>query len=128
MSRFQKITKNSLNYVVTNNQPQHSLAQYLHAFVFSPALDTFGKAIKTEISSPGQASKKSNTKKIFKNTAAIAKGHLDQEHQGLQSTRDTDQDYFPQESEKNISYSINDPPTRPTINLEDYPTYTWFPP
>ena len=33
------------NYIVHQNKPKFELAQYLHACAFSPALDTFQKAI-----------------------------------------------------------------------------------
>ena len=44
-----------LNYIVKKNQPKYKLVQYLHACVFSPALDAFTKAIKNGnfISWPG---------------------------------------------------------------------------
>ena len=92
---FNQSENYSLNFIIKRNQPKYELAQFLHACAFSPALDTFQKAINNGnfISWPGI--REINFKKILGNTPAIAKGHLDQERQGLQSTKQIEDDYFP---------------------------------
>ena len=86
--------KQTINYVLQQNKPQFELAQYLHACAFSPAIDTFTKAIKNGnfISWPGINDL--NFKSLLKTTVATAKGHLNQERQGLQSTNDTIIDFL----------------------------------
>ena len=90
-------SKNSIsaNYIVTKDKTKYELAKYLHACAFSPSLDTFTKAIKNGnfITWPGIED--INFKKFLGNTSATAKGHLDQERQGLQSTKEQEQDFFP---------------------------------
>ena len=41
--------KTQLNYIITKDKSKTELAQYLHAAMFSPAISTITKAIKTEI-------------------------------------------------------------------------------
>ena len=69
--------KETINYVLKQNKTQFELAQYLHACAFSPAMDTFTKAIKNGnfISWPGIND--FNFKSLIKTTVATAKGHLD---------------------------------------------------
>ena len=103
-----------LNYIVKKNLPKYELAQYLHSCAFSPALDTFTKAIKNGnfISWPGIND--IDFKKFLINTPAIAKGHLDQERQGLQSTQDEINDYFPPpEDKKTYHVAIKIEPFKP---------------
>ena len=104
----------SANYVVTKDKTKYELARYLHACAFSPSLHTFTKAIKNGnfISWPGI--EMLNFKKLLENTAETAKGHLDQERQGLQSTREQQQDFFPdKEPTKTHNVAIKLEPFQP---------------
>ena len=73
------------------------MATYLHAYASRPPLCTFQEAIRKGnfITWPG--TEEINFVKFIQDTTAIDKGHLDQERQNLQSTRQivTDLDAFP---------------------------------
>eukprot|EP00957_Ditylum_brightwellii_P143433 10927487-Ditylum_brightwellii.AAC.1 len=85
--------------IIQKDQTKHELSAYLHACAFSPSLCIFQNAIckGNVITWPGI--KNINFEKEIKETTAIAKGHMDQEHQNLQSIKkqqiDYDDDTFP---------------------------------
>ena len=92
---FPNQNTSKVNYVVTKDKTKYELAKYLHACAFSPSLHTFQQAISNGnfITWPGI--EEINFKKFLGNTPQTAKGRLDQEKQGLQSTKDLQQDFFP---------------------------------
>ena len=106
-------TRLFVNYVVTKNKTKYELARYLHACAFSPCLTTFTKAIKNGnfISWPGID--ELNFNKLLIQTAETAKGHLDQERQGLQSTQELTEDFFPNKEAKTKSVAIKLQPFHP---------------
>ncbi len=75
------------NGIIRKETSIHDLVNYLHACCFSPTKSTFLKAIKNDflLSWPGLNPK--TVRKYLKTPEATAKGHLDQEQQGLQSTQ-----------------------------------------
>ena len=99
----------SINAIINKNQSKEKLAQYYHSCCFSPCISTFTQAIKNGnfMSWPGLQDL--NLHRHMKKTIATSMGHLDQEHQGLQSTKtkalnhilqnetnaDTKADFFP---------------------------------
>ena len=105
----------SINAIITKNQSKQKLAQYYHSCCFSPCISTFTEAIKNGnfMSWPGLQDL--NLYRNMKKTIATSMGRLDQEHQGLQSTKskalqhilhkelnpDVKNDFFP------ISYKPN---------------------
>ena len=76
----------------------HTLIQYLHAALLSPAKSTLLKAINNNhfIGWPGLTSQ--NVAKFLTETPATAKGHLDQHKKNLQSTKGNESfhDTFPE--------------------------------
>ena len=108
----------SMNAIIRKNQSKAKLASYYHACAFSPCPRTFATAIKNGnfLTWPGLTELK--LYKHLKPTIATSMGHLDQERQGLQSTKldtpspspfplddDTKNDFFPQ-TDSNSQLSI----------------------
>ena len=95
-----------LNVILRKDKTKQELANYLHACCFSPTISTFVRAIRNGnfITWPG-LDQKLIERHLLQSTAT-AKGHLDQERQGLQSTKtaspsinnDAQQDFFPPHS------------------------------
>ena len=85
------------NFVVTKEKNKLELTQFLHGCAFSPAISTFQKCINIGnfITWPGIESVK--FKSLLENPLATALGHLDQERQNLQSTKEAEinEDAFP---------------------------------
>ena len=99
-----------LNAILRKDKTKQELAHYLHACCYSPRISTFVQAIRNGnfITWPGLDHKLIERHLI--QTTATAKGHLDQERQGLQSTKtaspsinnEAQQDFSPsQERKKN---------------------------
>ena len=96
--------RHALNVIVNKTQSKKNLAKYLHGCVFSPVISTFKTAIGKGnfVTWPGIDSL--NFNKLVGPTIPTAKGHLDQERQGLQSTKAhmkleaTHEDAFPEKS------------------------------
>ena len=76
-----------LNIIIRRDKTKLDLVRFLHASAFSPAKDTLIKAIKNHHfkSWPGLTVKL--VRKSLPDSTATAKGHLNQERQGLQSTK-----------------------------------------
>jgi hypothetical protein len=88
------------NVIITKDKTKTELIQYLHACCFSPSSSTFIKAVRNGnfITWPGLDTKLIH--KYLPDSIATAKGHLDQEQQNLQSTKEPtiptlDEDFFP---------------------------------
>ena len=92
------INSNSINYIVQKDQPKYKLAAYLHACLFSPSLSTLQKSITNKNLLTFPNIDRINFKQALGPTKSEAKGHLDQEASGLQSTKQTD-DAFPTKEE-----------------------------
>ena len=86
-----------INAIIRKNSTKHKLANYLHACAGSPSLSTFQKAIKKGYFLSWPGIEEINFEKYIPNQEATAKGHMDQEKQGLQSTK---QDFEPSKEEK----------------------------
>ena len=86
-----------INAIVKKNTAKHKLANYLHACAGSPVLTTFQKAISNGNFMSWPGIDEIRFKKYAPNQEATAKGHLDQERQGLQSTQE---DAEPMQEEK----------------------------
>jgi len=73
-----KINHN-INFIITKDKSKTELAQFIHATLFSPAIDTLIKAIRNGhlVTFPGIHTL--NFEKLLKTTMATEKGHLDQE-------------------------------------------------
>jgi len=89
----------SINYIIKKDQPKYHLAAYIHACMFSPTISTLQRAVNLGnlISFPNIDN--INFKTSLGPTAAMAKGHLDQEYSGLQTTKQSLQlasDLYPQ--------------------------------
>ena len=116
--------RQALNIVVNKTQSKSDLAKYLHGCAFSPVIFTFKTAIAKENYVTYLGINSINFTKLVGPTIPTAKGHLDQERQGLQSTKpqirleDAHDDAFPPQSKpktqemgititsvKNIAYS-----------------------
>jgi Reverse transcriptase (RNA-dependent DNA polymerase). len=78
-----------LNTILHKKQPKTQLAIFLHATLFSPAPSTLIKAIKSGYLSTWPGLTPDLISKHLPPQIATMKGHLDQEAQGLQSTRPT---------------------------------------
>ena len=105
------------NYVVTKEKNKLELAQFLHSCAFSPAISTFQKCINIGnfITWPGIENIKFRS--LLENPLATALGHLDQERQNLQSTKELNinEDSFPlQETSKTLNcyYAIVNIPAK----------------
>ena len=96
----------SVNMIVGKDQTKTKLREYLHKCAFSPCLSTFMKAIQLGHFQSWPGTKSINFKHVIQNIIPTAKGHLDQERQNLQSTKDDADDYFPQhEPDKTYKYA-----------------------
>ena len=87
-----------VNYIIQRKKSKHDLAHYLHRCAMSPKISTFQAAIGRGnfVTWPGIDN--INFKNIIRTTEATEKGHMDQELQGLQSTKkieDEEDDAFP---------------------------------
>ena len=93
-----------MNITVNKTQSKTDLAKYLHGCAFSTVISTFKTVIGKGnfVTWPGIDS--TNFEKLVGPTRSTAKGHLDQERQGIQSEiseiklEDTHEDEFPQQS------------------------------
>ena len=93
------------NYAVTRDKNKLKLAQFLHGCAFLPAISTFQTCINKGnfIMWPGIENVKCKT--LLGNPLGMALGHLDQERQNLQFTKEADrnEDAFPaQEKGKSL--------------------------
>ena len=84
------------------------LAQYLHACAFPPSISTFQESINNDNFVTWPGIRGFNSKILLKTTEATLKGHIDQERQNLQSTKqntqqDNDNTFLLKDPEK---YSI----------------------
>ena len=86
-----------INAIIRKNMAVHKLANYLHACAGSPTLSTFQAAIKKGNFLTWPNIDNINFNKYIPNQIATAKGHMDQERQGLQSTKN---DTTPTQHEK----------------------------
>ena len=102
----------ALNVIIRKDTATRDLIRYLHAACFSPPIKTFLQALQRNqlITWPGLTSKL--VTKYLTPTIATAKGHLNQERQGLQSTNPspsfTPEDMLPTISPKSreVIYSL----------------------
>ena len=94
----------ALNVIIRRDTATRDLIRYLHAACFSPPIKTFFEAVRRNqlITWPGLTPKLIT--KYLTPTIATAKGHLNQERQGLQSTKSTSnfapEDMLPERSVK----------------------------
>ena len=77
----------SINVIIRKDKTKVDLIQYLHAACFSPAPDTFIKAIKNNQFTTWPGLTANLVKKHLPPCVFTAKGHLKLEQQGLQSTK-----------------------------------------
>ena len=75
------------NAIINKNQSKQQLAEYYHRCCFSPNIRTFTEAIKNGNFMSWPALQSLNLYRHMKKTMATSMGHLDQEYQGLQSTK-----------------------------------------
>ena len=108
-----------MNYIVKKDKNKLELAQYLHGCAWSPAISTFQKCINKGnfITWPGINDVK--LKKILLAPLPTALGHLDQERQNLQSTKESESfaEAFPDkiaEKTLNCFFTIINMPTKKT--------------
>ena len=75
-----------MSYIIHNDKTKLELVQYLHAAMFSPGITTLQQAIANGnlLSYPVE---NLNFHKLLKTTLATEKGHLDQEHKYLHTTK-----------------------------------------
>ena len=93
----------SANAIISKNKSKQDLASYYHSCCFSPAISTFTKAIKNGNFHSWPGLQELSLYTFLQKTMATSMGHLDQERQGLQSTKptisslptDIDNDFFP---------------------------------
>ena len=92
------------NVIINKNQANQQLASYYHSCLFSPTIRTLQNAVNKGnlIGFPGITNIK--FQRDLPQSMATAKGHLDQEQQGLQSTKTSLQ------SDPHIDYSPNPEP------------------
>ena len=101
-----RYVRQALNIIVNKTQSKTDLAKYLHGCAFSPVISTFKTAIGKGnfVTWPGIDN--INFNKLVGPTVPTAKGHLDQERQGLQSTKsnikleNAHEDAFPEKATK----------------------------
>ena len=77
----------SANAIIQKKKSKEQLAAYYHACCFSPCISTFSKAIKNGNFHSWPGLQDLALYKHMKRTMATSMGHLDQEQQGLQSTK-----------------------------------------
>ena len=74
---------NNIDAIVKKNTTKNKLANYLHACAGSPSITTFHKAINKGFFVTWPGIEEINFLKFLPNQEATAKGHMDQEKQGL---------------------------------------------
>ena len=119
-----------INIIIRKDKTKLDLIRFLHASAFSPVKDTLIKAIKKNHfkSWPGLTAKL--VRKSLPDSVATAKGHMNQERQGLQSTKGNissplapdDDDMFPLSDAPNVKqhqviYAIMDNLSKAYIDL-----------
>jgi hypothetical protein len=109
-----------LAVILRKNQTKTDLTNYFHATCYSPAPSTFIRAVKNNHFTTWPGLDAYSIKKHLTKSIATQLGHLNQERQGLQSTKvpfvaikqeDDDDNFFPQSDTPNIktndaAYSI----------------------
>ena len=75
------------NDIINKKSTKKKLAEYYHSCCFSPCIRTFEKAIKNGNFMSWQGLQELALYKHLNRTMATSMGHLDQERQGLQSTK-----------------------------------------
>ena len=90
LKRSQQCHQHNINYIIHKDQTKEKLAAYFHASLFSPTLSTLQRAIRLNNLLTFPNINKINFKNVLGPTQAMAKGHLDQEASGLQSTKEND--------------------------------------
>ncbi len=76
-----------MNVIIPQNKQLSTMIQYIHATLFSPTKSTLLKAIAAGNLITWSGMTAANIRKHLPDTAATALGHLDQERQGLQSSK-----------------------------------------
>ena len=96
------------NVIIPRNKSPQTLVQYLHAALYSPTKSTLLHAVRNGhfLTWPGLTV--SNVVKLLDETPATALGHLDQERQGLQSSKSyvPDNDYFPPQAPQQTNEAL----------------------
>ena len=87
------------NVIIHKKQTAKQLVKFYHQCAFSPSISTFVQAIKNNNFHSWPGLDVESVRKYLSPTPAIAKGHLDQEQAGLQSTQII-QDAFPSHENK----------------------------
>ena len=77
----------SANAIINKKKSKEQLANYYHACCFSPCISTLTQAIKNGNFHSWPGLQNLSLYKHMKRTIATSMGHLDQEQQGLQSTK-----------------------------------------
>ena len=109
----QSTSTEKLNVIIQKKQSKEKLALFYHRTCFSPCISTFAKAIKNGNFASWPGLQDLHLYKYLSRTMATAMGHLDQERQGLQSTKvkistqdhnivipaDVKEDFFPTQTD-----------------------------
>ena len=89
------------NVIIRQDKTKFQLASYLHACAFIPSLSTFQQAIRKGHLLTWPGIENINFEKVLRATVSTAKGHLDQERENLQSTKDRDTpDFYPTDGDQ----------------------------
>ena len=110
-------SQHALNVIIRKDKTANDLMQYLHAACFSPTKKTFLNAIKRNflITWPGLTVNAVN--KHLLPTIATAKGHLNQQASGLQSTKSSFHNSEITSNEIDTTHIL--PAPSPTIKTDD---------
>ena len=87
------LQNDKINIIIRKDKTKQELATFLHASCFSPVLSTFNKAIENGHFNTWPGLSSNLLKKHLPPSIASAKGHLNQERQGLQSTKNEHSSY-----------------------------------
>ena len=96
------------NVIIPLNKSPRTLIQYLRAVLFSPTKTTLLKVVWNRYFLLWPGLTVSNIGKLLDETPATALGHLDQEQQGLQSSKlaSINTDYFPIQESHQAHYNV----------------------
>ena len=87
------LRNNNINIIIKKDKTKQELANFLYVACFSPVLSTFIKAIDNGHFNTWPGLSRNLMKKHLPPSIASAKGHLNQERQGIQSTKHEKSNY-----------------------------------
>ena len=102
LTQHPAIAHHKASVIIQKKTPRKTLVQFYHAACFSPSRSTFIKAIRNGNFQSWPGLTASLATKYLSATIPTRLGHMNQERQNLQSTKDSDDDTFPPSEVPNL--------------------------